>query len=394
MSILIRAAAAGFPLVGRPLSFCMVLMVLIVAHGASAAQVVAAYVFPQGKQIGPGELDASRLTRINYAFARIRDGRMVEGSPADAANLAEITSMRQSNPDLAVLISVGGWLGSEGFSDAALTPLSRAAFTESALGFLRRYQLDGLDVDWEYPGQAGAGHTFRSEDKQNFTLLLRDLRAALDSEGRKTHHRLYLTIAAGASVDFLQDTEMGQVQRYVDAVNLMTYDYYGPASDAVTGNHAPLMTDPADPKGVSADASVRAFLAAGVPRAKILLGIPFYGHMWADVPDVQHGLFQPGKQTASGDLGFAAIQSTLVGAGFKRYWDAAAQVPYLYNPKTRQFVSYEDAESAAGKCRYALKENLQGVMFWNYLNDPSGVLLQAITQALRGASRVSPPVSR
>jgi chitinase len=351
---------------------------------ARAAPVLTGYVFPQGKQIAPGDLDASEVTRINYAFARIENGRLVEGFPTDAANLAGITALRQSRPGLAVLISVGGWTWSDGFSDAALTPKGRAVFVESAVEFLRRYQLDGIDVDWEYPGQAGAGHAFRSEDKQNFTLLLRDLRAAMDQEGRNEHRRLYLTIAAGASSDFLQHTEMRKVQRYVDAVNLMTYDYYSPTDDSITGNHAPLLTDPADPKQVSVDASVRAFEAAGVPAAKIILGIPFYGRIWAEVPDEQHGLFQPGKQPSRGSLPFSELQSVLLGTGFTRYWDNAAQVPFLYNAQTRQFVSYEDPESAAAKSRYALAHKLQGVMFWSFFNDPSGQLLHAITQALYG----------
>ena len=350
--------------------------------------VVTGYVFPQNAVLQPGQIRAQGITRINYAFARIRDGRMVEGFPADAANLAQITALRPQNPNLSVLISVGGWTWSDGFSDAALTDQSRTVFVESAIEFLRRYDLDGIDVDWEYPGQAGAGHTFRPEDKQNYTLLIQALRARLKQEGKKMHRRLYLTVAAGASADYLDHTEMAQVQKYVDSVNLMTYDYYGPGSDAITGNHAPLMTDPNDPKQVSADASVQAFEKAGVPANKILLGIPFYGRIWGEVPDRQHGLFQPGKAIGSGDVPYSAIQETLLNSGFTRYWDALAQVPYLYNAQKQQFVSYEDRESAAAKARYAMAHKLQGVMFWSYLNDPSGALPQAIEQGLRdGASK-------
>lgn len=356
--------------------------IVAVPCAVAATPVVAAYVFPHGALLQPGEIDAHQLTRIHYAFARIKDGRMVEGFATDPANLAQVAALRQENPELAVLISVGGWTWSDGFSDAALTEQSRATFIDSAMDFLKRYDLDGLDVDWEYPGQAGAGNRFRSQDKQNFTLLLKDLRARMKAETKKTHRRLYLTIAAGASDDYLAHTEMAKVQRYVDAVNLMTYDYYSPSSDAVTGNHAPLLADPDDPKGISADASVRAFEKAGVPAAKILLGIPFYGRMWGDVPDVRHGLFQPGKPAPGGDLPYSAIKATLLHAGFTRFWDASAQVPSLYNAEKRQFVSYEDAESAAGKCRYALGQHLQGVMFWSYLNDPSGELLQAIASAI------------
>ena len=367
-------------------AFIVAFAAIVAGPGAVAATpVVAAYVFPQNALLQPGQIDAHQLTRINYAFARIKDGRMVEGFSTDPANLAQVTALRQENPGLAVLISVGGWTWSDGFSDAALTAQSRAAFIDSAMDFLKRYDLDGLDVDWEYPGQAGAGNRFRSQDKQNFTLLLKGLRARIKEEAKKTHRHLYLTIAAGASDDYLAHTEMAQAQRYVDAVNLMAYDYYSPSSDSVTGNHAPLLDDPDDPKGVSADASVRAFEKAGVPAAKILLGIPLYGRIWGDVPDVRHGLFQPGKPAPGGDLPYSAVKSSLLDAGFTRFWDASAQVPYLYNAEKRQFVSYEDAESAAGKCRYALRQRLQGVMFWSYLNDPSGELRQAIANAIHEA---------
>lgn len=382
----------------KPMASWLALSLLLASLATAAAEpdpgpVVTGYIFPQNAVLQPGQIRAQGLTRINYSFARIRDGRMVEGFPNDAANLAQIVSLRQQNPNLSVLISVGGWTWSDGFSDAALTKQSRSVLIESAIDFLRRYDLDGLDIDWEYPGQAGAGHTFRREDKQNYTLLLKELRARLNQEAKKAHRRLYLTVAAGASTDYLDHTEMAQVQRYVDAVNLMTYDYYGPASDARTGNHSPLMTDPNDPKQVSADASVQAFEKAGVPADKILLGIPFYGRMWGEVPDRQHGLFQPAKASGSGDVPYSAIQETLLSAGFTRYWDASAQVPYLYNAQKQQFVSYEDTESAAAKARYAVAHRLQGVMFWSYLNDPSGALLQAIAQGLHDSTAVPGPAN-
>ncbi len=358
-----------------------------IATAAPAVPVVTGYVFPQNAALRPGQVNARGMNRINYAFARIKDGRMVEGFSTDAANLAQVTALRRENPGLLVLISVGGWTWSDGFSDAALTKRSRAVLIESAIDFLKRYDLDGLDLDWEYPGQAGSGHSFRSEDKQNFTLLIAELRARLDQETRKTRRKFYLTIAAGASDEYLTHTEMAKVQKYVNAVNLMTYDYYGAESDAVTGNHAALMTDPADPKKASADASVKAFERAGVPARKILLGVAFYGKPWGDVSNVNHGLFQPGRPDAGGDVPYSAIKGSLLEQGFTRYWDATAQAPYLYSEEKREFVSYDDPESIAAKCKYVLTHKLGGVVFWSYFNDPSGELVGAIDQALHGAAK-------
>ena len=343
---------------------------------------MAGYVFPQNATLQPGQVDARGMTRIYYAFANIRDGRMVEGFPTDAANIPSVTALRRGNPSLAVLISVGGWMWSGGFSDVALTAKSRKAFIESVAEFLDRYDLDGLDVDWEYPGMPGAGHAFRSADRKNFTLLLKELRKRLDAEGKKRHKRLYLTIAAGASDEYLAHTEMAKVARYVDAVNLMTYDYTLPGADAVSGHNAPLLANPADPKLVSADATVRAFEKAGVPAAKILLGIPFYGKVWGEVANKDHGLFQPGVSVPGVDAAYGAIAETMVGKGFTRYWDATAQVPYLYSEEKRVFVSYEDAQSIGAKCEYVRAHGLGGVMFWSYFNDPSGELLGAIDRGL------------
>lgn len=352
------------------------------ATAKSGVPVVVGYVFPQNTVLQPGEIDARALTRINFAFARIRDGRMETMFAQDAENLAMLTALRRKNPSLTVLVSVGGWLGSGGFSDAALTKTSRRKFIDSVMEFLKRYDLDGLDVDWEYPGLVGSGHKFRAADKRNFTLLLAELRQRFDAEKQQGGRRLYLTIAAGATQDFLDHTEMARVARLVDTVNLMSYDYYEPDDDRMTGHHAPLFTNPDDPKKVSADNSVKAFEQAGVPAGKIVLGVPFYGHEWGDVSDRAHGLYQRGKKIPGDYAPYSVIASTMLGHGFTRYWDATSSVPYLYNAEKRIFVSYEDPESIAAKGHYVLAHGLRGIMFWDYESDPSGTLLHAVDASL------------
>lgn len=342
---------------------------------------VTGYVFTRQQPLTAGMVDPRKLTRINYAFSNIENGRMVLGAPTDAQNFAQLVAMRNANPGLTVLVSVGGWLWSTNFSDMALTRESRQTFEDSVMRFLAQYDLDGLDIDWEYPGMPGAGHPFRPEDKQNFTSLVRELREMFDRETRKTGHRLYLTVAMGASDDVLAHTEMRQVQKYVDTVNLMDYDYYEPGSESITGNHAPLFTDPADPRAVSTDQSIRAFEKAGVPAAKILLGVPFYGHEWGSVPSQNHGLFQPGKAIPGAYVPFSTIDGQ-IGPGFTRYWDSSASVPYLYNAEKQIFVSYEDPESLKAKCKYIRDHKLGGVMFWDYSADPSGKLLDTIDKEL------------
>jgi len=344
---------------------------------------IAGYVFSRETAFLPGQINPHKLTRINFAFAGIQGGRVVVSSPVDAQNLAAVANLRRENPSLSVLLSVGGWLGSAGFSDVSLTAESRRVFIDSAMDVIHRYDLDGLDVDWEYPGMAGAGHPFRAEDKQNFTLLMKELRERFDKDTAITGRRLFLTIAAGAFDEFLEHTEMDKISRYLDTVNLMTYDLYEAGSDAITGNHAPLYADPADPKKSSADSTVQSFESAGVPAEKILLGVPFYGRMWGQVQDRSHGLFQPGKPIPHVDASYSLISTTMLEQGFTRYWDAAASVPYLYNAQKRVFVSYEDPESLAAKCSYVLSHKLGGIMFWEYFSDNTGQLLKTVNQSLR-----------
>jgi chitinase len=356
---------------------------------AAAKPEVIAYVFERGSLIQPGQIDATKLTRINYAFALIKHGKIINGEKNDEQNLATLVALKSQNPSLKVLISVGGWLGSGQFSDMALTKKSRQIFIDSAVKFLERNQLDGLDIDWEYPGLAGAGNRFRAEDKQNYTELCKELRERFDKQGKRLQRPLLLSVAAGATSDFLENTEMGKVQKYLDTVNVMAYDFYEAGVTAITGNHAPLFTDPTDPKKISADRSVREFEQAGVPAEKIVLGVPFYGHVWGDVNGTNNALFQPGKAVPNSFAHYNDIQSTMIGHGFVRYWDAAASAPYLYNADKKMFVSYEDPESLALKCKYVLDHKLSGIMFWEYNSDPTGALLNAVDEGLWNRSQAN-----
>lgn len=357
--------------------------VFAAARKPAGPQIIA-YVFPQTHVIQPGEIAAQKLTRINFAFANIQNGVVVDGYPTDAANFAALNSLKQQNPSLKVLVSVGGWLWSGKFSDAVLTKQSRRVFIDSAVAFIKRYDLDGLDIDWEYPGQVGVGNHFRPEDKQNYTEVLKELRQRFDREQKRLHRRLYISVATGTNPEFLKNTEMGRVQRYVDTVNLMAYDYYEPDAGPLTGHNAPLFTNPRDPKHESADESVKEYEQAGVPAAKIVLGVPFYGHEWGQVPAQNHGLFQPGKAVAGAFANYGTITSSMLkpGSGFVRYWDSDSAVPYLYNAAAQTFVSYDDTQSMSLKCQYALDHRLAGIMFWDYEDDPTGALLNTVDATL------------
>ncbi len=346
---------------------------------------VIGYLFPQETLLDPAAIAATKLTHINYAFANIRDGVVVEGFSRDAENFKVLAGLRRAHPHLKVLVSVGGWTWSGGFSDVALTPASRAAFVSSAVDFVRRHDLDGFDVDWEYPGLPGNGNTHRPEDKPNFTALMAELRAALDKDGRERSRSYLLTLAVGAFPRFLEHTEMAKVQASADFVNLMTYDFRVASVDRIAGHHANLFDSPADEKGRSADRAVREFLAAGVPARKLVLGVPFYGRGWTQVAPQNNGLYQPGVAPRERmNLAYGRLSTEVVGRdGFVRFWDATAKAPYLWNAERRTFIAYDDPESLGLKTRYVLTHGLGGVMFWQYGEDPTGALLDALDAGLR-----------
>lgn len=345
-------------------------------------EAIIAYVFARDRVLGQDEVAATLLTRVNYAFANIENGKMVQGFSHDRENFQVLNNLKKANPRLEVVVSVGGWLWSGSFSDVALTASSRRIFIDSVVQFVRENKLDGLDIDWEYPASAGNGNVHRPEDKQNYTALLKELRSRFNKEEQSLGRHLILSIAVGASEDFIANTEMKKVQRSVDSVNLMSYDYYESGSDAITGHHAPLYTNPADPKHISADASVALFEQAGVPAHKLVLGVPFYGRAWADVGDTDHGLYQSGKKAAV-SANYNNIAGTLLGNGFVRYRDNTASAPWLYNPDRHIFISYEDTASIRVKCQYVLNHRLGGMMFWDYTGDTADhALLNAIHHGL------------
>jgi chitinase len=314
-------------------------------------------------------INPRHLTHINYAFAKVRGDDLVVFENADAAeDLAKLRALKAGNPALKVILSIGGW-GAEWFSDAALTAESRCRFASSAVALMRQHGLDGLDIDWEYPGQAGAGNRNRPEDKQNFTLLLEELRRELDRSGGGT-----LSIASSGG-RYFRYTEMDKLHAHLDWINVMAYDMAGGWSRG-TEHHAPLHGED------SAEAYIRQHLAAGIPASKIVVGVPFYGRMWKWVVNRQSptGLGEPFDWFVP-DVPWSALERDYLGT-FERKWDEAAKAPFLWDAASGTFISYEDPRSLAEKARFVKQQGLGGIMFWEHRHDPSETLLAAVASVL------------
>ena len=326
-------------------------------------------------------IDANKLTHINYAFVNVRDSMAwLTNIETDTINFRLLNKLKKINPDLKILISIGGWSWSGNFSDAVLTPSSRRKFAKTSVEIVANHDLDGVDIDWEYPGQRGNDNVFRPEDKKNYTLMFKEIRKELDELSEKTGKYYELTTAVGASYRYIENTEMKKAAKYLDYVHLMTYDFYTSGDSA--GHHSNLYPPEDYEKDASAHKSFNEFVKAGVPAEKLVMGVPFYGRSWIMKSADKHGINMPVEDRARGG-GYTYIKDSLINQkGFVRHWDKNAKAPYLFNAETNQLVVYDDEESVKLKCEYVIDNNMGGLMFWQYASDTNEYLLDAINAHL------------
>ncbi|MGZ3455574.1 MAG: glycoside hydrolase family 18 protein [Polyangiales bacterium] len=335
-----------------------------------------------GRNFHIPDVDASLITRLNYAFANIAGGECVLGDsyadtdkfyPGDTwdagalrGSFHQLQLLKAKFPTLKTVLSIGGWTWSSGFSDAAATDASREKFAKSCAALAEKYGFDGLDVDWEYPGGGGMA-AGKPEDTQNFTKLLAAMRTALGPSK-------LLTIAAPAGPAIIKQLEVGKIHPYLDSINIMTYDFHG-AWEKQTGHNSPLFASPGDPSpaGWNTDGAVKAYLAGGVPAGKIIVGGAFYGRGWSGVPATNHGLFQSATGASPGTIEAGILDWHDLVANYlptyEKHVDDAAGVPFLYDAAKQIFISYDDPASLGRRAKYVKDGGLGGIMIWELSSD-------------------------
>ena len=393
-------------------SLALVLVSPLASAGQTATQVsappsrVVGYLASwavSSREAAIASLPAKQLSHIFYAFANIAsDGSVTLGNrcidvgacgrgaplPARArGNFGELLRLKARNTHLKLAISIGGWGWSGRFSDAALTDAARRKFAASAIDlFIRRWPglFDGLDIDWEFPVQGGLkGNVERPADRENFTLLLAELRRGLDAQGKKDNRHYELTIAASARPSEIANIELDRIVPLLDFIGVMTYDYH--TGGSIAHFNAPLFAAATDPTpDLNVDASVRAFLHGGVPANKLLIGIPFFARAYGGVPNVNAGLLQPSKgppaDWGESDGSWRRLSRTrLTDPRYTRHWEPMARVPWLYDAKAGTWISYDDPEAVRAKMKYVREHKLGGVIIWELLAD-DGRLMQAVSQ--------------
>jgi chitinase len=369
------------------LTACLVIAIAIAAKFPEKRKfnpVVIGYVTGYNGLVDPNKISAEKLTHINYAFVNIKNNQaFLDNAKRDSINFVRLNSLREKNPSLQLLISIGGWSWSENFSNAVLTDSLRKVFAKSAVAIIRKHQLDGVDIDWEYPGMPGEqGNVYRPQDKENYTLMFAELRKELDQLEKETGHKKLLTTATGGFPYFLQNTNMAEAAKFLDYINLMTYDYY---SDKKAKHHTNLYHSNAYSPDNSADNAVKAYLNAGVPAAKLVVGIAFYGRNFKLKANSLKGLGDTIASSANSyGKGYTFLKDSLVNKnGFAAYRDEEAKAPFLFNITSKEFISYDDEWSVAHKCQYVLQNQLAGVMFWEYGADEKEYLLNQIVKSFK-----------
>ncbi len=271
----------------------------------------------------------------------------------------------------------------------ALTRESRASFIQSCLATLDAWPfLSGLDIDWEYPGEARSGgsgdegNPVKGDDKTNYTLLLKELREALDGHFGKAEK--LLTVCAGGSAGVLAKQDYAALFPYVNRINLMTYDLAG-SWNAYTGHHAALYGSG------SADTAVKYLQKQGVPAGKIAIGTPLYSHGWKMNKPGGSVTGAAAKGQGIGELLWSALHALEQEAvpesapGWHAGYDEKAQAAYLWNddPSSEDyllFYSYESARSLEARLTYINVHSLGGLIVWQVHGDDASLDWPMITQ--------------
>ncbi|KAI8575804.1 hypothetical protein K450DRAFT_284029 [Umbelopsis ramanniana AG] len=343
------------------------------------------------------KIPVNKYTHINYAFAILNKDDMVPAFTDDWAVESSLPKLVNNTHTVGskVLLSVGGWTGSIKFSKMVAKAENRKKFIDWNLNFISKYNTDGVDIDWEYPGRQAAGcNEFDAKnDASNFLILLKELRAALDKKFPKQHKEITMAVHV-----YPFQTEKGYMESvkdfvpFFDHINIMSYDING-AWGTTTGPNAPLYHEEGKGEQVSFASSIKNWIDAGVPAAKINAGLAYYGRSIKTAEDMKDNQYVSSvKGAPKGDSddaywqdpscnaeegGFSGIwkytnlrsQGILdkdgkPGAGYTKHWDPISSTPWLFNEMTKTYISYEDKDSLMHKVELALCLDIGGVMAW------------------------------
>ncbi|PHH59992.1 hypothetical protein CDD81_2226 [Ophiocordyceps australis] len=390
-------------------SYAQTGLVLALLHGALCQPVLFGFLQPQALK-PESKIDYSKYTHINLAFALPQDnGTWTYTGESTLPSLVE--EIHGKGPK--VLMSFGGWSGSAHFSNIVKDPSTKDAFVQNIVDYVRKNNLDGADIDWEFPGSDGNCNSFDKEkDVPNFLKFLQDMRQKFDTEFPDPNAKKLITLAVRVQPfqgpDGTPMSDVSEFAKVVDYAALMQYDINGPCIN-VTGPNAPLNFEKDKATQFSFASTIDDWTKAGWPANQLTAGFAFYGHSMSVLEDM---MLDPANQykphsdvVPSGDLvDESATDKCTNKTSFSGAWrfnnllkqdvladpvtakepwvrqfDDITKTPWLFNKESKVYISYDDPESIKEKAAFAASKGLAGGMIWSIEMDTAD---QALTRAI------------
>ncbi|XP_061640519.1 chitinase, acidic.1 [Phyllopteryx taeniolatus] len=374
--------------------------VLLALHIASSSKLVChmtnwAQYRPGHAKFTPDNIDPFLCTHVIYTLASINSFNQIGTIEwNDEQQYARLNNLKNINPALKTLLSVGGTVnGMSPFIAMVARPESRIAFIKSAIDFLRTHNFDGLNLAWEYPAHNGSPQ----QDRERFTLLVKELVAAFENDARDSRKTQLLLSANVASIRATIERayEVNLIAPYFDFVNLMTYDFHG-HWEAATGHNSPLYPGSMDSGSHihhNINSSVSYWLDMGAPAEKLLLGFPTYGRTYR-LSTGATGLGAPSNGPAdagpytrtAGFWSFYEVCDFISSASVE--WIDQQKVPYATFGSS--WVGYDDHQSFLFKVEWMTGMNLGGAHVWTLdMDDFTGSFCSAGSYPLINHLRMS-----
>ncbi len=386
---------------------------------------------------------ADKLTHLIYAFANVTTTPAPACAIADSwadyqspylpsvsgvaysgpmyGNFAAIQQLKQLHPRLKVLMSIGGAsaVNTSAFVTAASTETGRQALAASCIDMFVNGNIasdvtapglfDGFNIDWEFP---------TATDTKNFTALLKEFRSQLDELSKTTGKHYVMSFDGPAGSQNYVNIDLKRAAEQVDFITIDGYNYAG-SWDTQTNDASPLFdtrSDPAFGQDLDIDATVDAYLKAGVPPHKYTMGLPLYGAGWTGVPKADHGLYQNSTgpsavllangtgpctdlsgNTAGCDTlltpGTATYSTlaTLTSNGYANYFDPRRIAVSLYDQASETFYTYDNPDTAFIKMLYIdakVPGGLGGAYVWALKDDDAnGTMVKTMADVLEHERR-------